>query len=58
LGNWVALDCWGKGGTERLDKDERLELARRRWENAGLAMACDVLIGLVGDGPGQVADVW
>jgi transposase len=43
LANWVAVDRQAKGGNGRLGEDERIELARLRWENAELAMERDVL---------------
>ncbi len=43
LANWVALDRQAKDGTGQLNKDERIELARLRRENAELAMERDVL---------------
>jgi len=44
LGNWVNADRRRRqGGDGAVGEDERAELARRRKENAELAMRCDVL---------------
>jgi transposase len=44
LGNWVNADKRRRGdGSGALGEDERVELARLRKENAGLAMERDVL---------------
>lgn len=48
LGNWVNQDKVDSGEVERLDSDERAELARLRQEVTELRMERDGLIGLVG----------
>jgi len=60
LANWVARDRQASAPAPgALAEDERAELARRRRENAELAMERDVLIGRVRARVGRaVGDVW